>query len=385
MEECCSKNLDPQLQSNSPREPASKGVFVRCGLHNDDCNGNETDDIKACDFQKKLLTGGKNAGEKGAKNNDGGSEVKADENEGKMKFEKPPFSYNALIMMAIRQSPERRLTLNGIYEFIMGNFPYYRDNKQGWQNSIRHNLSLNKCFVKVPRHYDDPGKGNYWMLDPSSDDVFIGGATGKLRRRPNAASRAKLAFKRGSRLANTNPAGFAITGSFYWPGPPLITFRQSAQPPSGSGLSYGSSYFGSHPGNTSSHHLCAPTAGAERLLHAHQESPPFAARGHNSRFHHMASATSFTSSALPCSVSLHSPCPLSLFPGSASYFCSHQSHPAPLCPVSQGETLQAKTFSVGQFLPSRNGSPDYFGSLCAEFPNYLTQNCPTGPLNTIFP
>lgn len=89
---------------------------------------------------------------------------------------RPPYSYIALIAMAIQQSPEKRLTLDGICKFIRDKFPFYRETYPAWKICIRNNLSLNDCFVKTGIKSDEPLKGNYWTLDPESYNMFENGS-----------------------------------------------------------------------------------------------------------------------------------------------------------------------------------------------------------------
>ncbi|KAI7803793.1 forkhead box protein J1-A [Triplophysa rosa] len=97
---------------------------------------------------------------------------------------KPPYSYATLICMAMQASKKTKITLSCIYKWITDNFCYFRHADPTWQNSIRHNLSLNKCFIKVPREKDEPGKGGFWKIDPQYAERLLSGAYKKRRMPP---------------------------------------------------------------------------------------------------------------------------------------------------------------------------------------------------------
>ncbi|CRL08026.1 CLUMA_CG020893, isoform A [Clunio marinus] len=82
---------------------------------------------------------------------------------------RPPFTYASLIRQSIIESPDKQLTLNEIYNWFQNTFCYFRRNAAtwkvkkklpGWENAVRHNLSLHKCFMRV-----ENVKGAVWTVD----------------------------------------------------------------------------------------------------------------------------------------------------------------------------------------------------------------------------
>jgi hypothetical protein len=80
--------------------------------------------------------------------------------------------------MAILSNPEKTMVLSDIYQWILDNYLYFRNRGPGWRNSIRHNLSLNDCFMKAGRSAN--GKGHYWAIHPANLEDF---QKGDFRRR----------------------------------------------------------------------------------------------------------------------------------------------------------------------------------------------------------
>ena len=82
--------------------------------------------------------------------------------------EKPRLSYAQMIAESLMQAEDRMLPLCEIYTYINQKYPYFRMDVKSWQNAIRHNLTLNPSFQKVPRPNNE-GRGNFWRMEDGAE------------------------------------------------------------------------------------------------------------------------------------------------------------------------------------------------------------------------
>ncbi|KAJ7934121.1 hypothetical protein B0H13DRAFT_1591813, partial [Mycena leptocephala] len=99
---------------------------------------------------------------------------------------KPQHTLAVIICCAILGSACKRLTIQEIYTATEEKYPYYRTSCANWkasrysppisnyilnahrlshQQSVRHNLSLNRLFERQPRPTLEPGSGSYWTVN----------------------------------------------------------------------------------------------------------------------------------------------------------------------------------------------------------------------------
>lgn len=127
-------------------------------------------------------------------------------NNGKSNFRKPSASYITLIQEAIKKSPGEGLTLSEIYESLKNDYECFRSNYIGWKNSVRHNLSLNECFIKEAKMKDKTGKSHFWKIDPNARNQFNNST---IKRRPRGF-RDKQNKSNSSLNSYLNPNSYSI-------------------------------------------------------------------------------------------------------------------------------------------------------------------------------
>ncbi|KAK3595133.1 hypothetical protein CHS0354_028564 [Potamilus streckersoni] len=125
---------------------------------------------------------------------------------------KPNHSYIGLIAMAILSNRDKKLVLSDIYQWILDNYPYFRARGPGWRNSIRHNLSLNDCFIKSGRSAN--GKGHYWAIHPANIEDFQKGDFRRRRAQRRVRKHMGLSVPDDDDSPSPSPP---ITTSMAWP------------------------------------------------------------------------------------------------------------------------------------------------------------------------
>eukprot|EP00039_Didymoeca_costata_P014363 m.230934 g.230934 ORF g.230934 m.230934 type:complete len:419 (+) comp16003_c0_seq3:987-2243(+) len=176
----CTTGLDSPLVSCPDSTSLKKAKKVK----KEECQDDEDSDIKSVNNKqpapgKKKKKGLKEKTAKQAlmlKGNKEGEDVEP-------KISKPPQCYATLIYMAMNESNRGKLTLGEIYDYVQDNFLYYRVNDNGWKNSIRHNLTQHKCFERVSRANDRPGKGGFWRMAKGYEVYFHNGIFKRKRRK----------------------------------------------------------------------------------------------------------------------------------------------------------------------------------------------------------
>lgn len=168
--------------------------------------------------------------------------------------------YVSMIARAILSSPEKRLMLCDIYEFISKNYAQQinksdvRDFARGsalgnadnsrqstksrnhaWKNSVRHNLSSNGCFVKSEK--SEFGKCCYWSIHPDCLDEF---ARGDYRHRKPVK---RLRKKKEEKVDNEDDEDSSESQSF------LSNHSMQVSPDDSTHCTFGNQVYGQHVDN----------------------------------------------------------------------------------------------------------------------------------------